>query len=99
MKYSVLETIQPLETKTIQTHLTKIGDIHITTVLVQVIFADYSYYSLGVHTMQADCAEFRMISDVARNEADAEKLFRFTAMGEVTPCTLEDILRDCIGAL
>ena len=99
MKYPTHECIQPLESKTIQTHITQIDTIHLTTVLVQVIYPNYSYYSIGVHAANDGHAEFRMISDVSRDASEAMDLFRTVSAGKVTPCTLEYVLSDCIGAL
>ena len=99
MKYPTHECIQPLESRTIQTHYVTIGTLRLTTVLVQVIYTDFSYYSIGVHSSDSTQAEFRIISDVSRDATEAMKLFRTVSAGEVTPCTLEYILGDCIGAL
>ena len=99
MKYPTHECPQPLESRTIQTHYEKIGTLHLTTVLIQVIYTDYSYYSIGVHSADGTQVEFRMISDVSRNESEAIDLFRAVSAGGVTPCTLEYVLSDCIGAL
>ena len=98
MKYPTHECIQPLESRTIETHVTNIDAITLTTVLVQVIYPDYSYYSIGIHSANAGHAEFRMISDVCRDASEAMELFRTVSAGEVTPCTLEYVLSDCIGA-
>ena len=99
MNFPNLETQTLLETKTIRIDSRLINhELHLTTVLIQVIYTDHSFYTIGIHSLDGDgIAEFRMISDVCRDRAEAETLFRALSDGTVTPCTLEYILSDGIG--
>ncbi|MBQ7938805.1 MAG: hypothetical protein IJ281_00310 [Clostridia bacterium] len=99
MNFPNIETQTLLETKTIQIDTRLINhELHLTTVLIQVIYTDHSFYSIGIHSLNGNgIAEFRMINDVCRDKTEAEALFRILSDGEVTPCTLEYILSDLIG--
>lgn len=90
-----------LESKTVHTVSKKVTDtLHLTTVLMQIHCTDYSFYSIGVLALdETSQADFRMVHDITREYDEAERIFKAITDGNVTPCTLEDVLCDMIGIL
>ena len=90
-----------LQSKTLRIESRQIPSaLTLTTLLMQIDYPEYSYYSIGVLCEEADgTTEFRMIHDITRSITEAERIFTAVVEGTVTPCTLEDVLQDMIGLL
>ena len=95
----ITETQTILESETVQISSEFPTDsLHLTTVLMKIHCNDHSHYAIGVLASSEDQpTDFRMVHDVTRNPEVAEFLFGAIVKGQVTPCTLGDILSDLLG--
>ena len=95
----ITETQTILESETVQISSEFATDsLHLTTVLMKIHCNDHSHYAIGVLACDGDQpADFHMVHDVTRDPEEAEYLFCAIAKGQVTPCTLIDVLSDLLG--
>ena len=95
----ITETQTILESETVQISSEFPTDsLHLTTVLMKIHCNDHSHYAIGVLASSEDQAtDFRMVHDVTRDPEVAEFLFGAIVKGQVTPCTLIDVLSDMLG--
>ena len=95
----ITETQTILESETVQISSEFATDsLHLTTVLMKIHCNDHSHYAIGVLASSEDQAtDFRMVHDVTRDPEVAEFLFSAIVKGQVTPCTLIDVLSDLLG--
>ena len=95
----ITETQTILESETVQISSEFPTDsLHLTTVLIKIHCNDHSHYAIGVLASSEDQAtDFRMVHDVTRDPEVAEFLFGAIVKGQVTPCTLIDVLSDLLG--
>ena len=95
----ITETQTILESETVQISSEFPTDsLHLTTVLMKIHCNDHSHYAIGVLASSEDQAtDFRMVHDVTRDPEEAEFLFGAIVKGQVTPCTLIDVLSDLLG--
>ena len=95
----ITETQTILESETVQISSEFPTDsLHLTTVLMKIHCNDHSHYAIGVLASSEDQAtDFRMVHDVTRDPEVAEFLFGAIVKGQVTPCTLIDLLSDLLG--
>lgn len=95
----ITETQTILESETVQISSEFPTDsLHLTTVLMKIHCNDHSHYAIGVLASSEDQArDFRMVHDVTRDPEVAEFLFGAIVKGQVTPCTLIDVLSDLLG--
>ena len=95
----ITETQTILESETVQISSEFPTDsLHLTTVLMKIHCNDHSHYAIGVLASSEDQAtDFRMVHDVTRDPEEAEFLFGAIVKGQVTPCTLSDVLSDLVG--
>lgn len=95
----ITETQTILESETVQIFSEFPTDsLHLTTVLMKIHCNDHSHYAIGVLASSEDQAtDFRMVHDVTRDPEVAEFLFGAIVKGQVTPCTLIDVLSDLLG--
>lgn len=95
----ITETQTILESETVQISSEFPTDsLHLTTVLMKIHCNDHSHYAIGVLASCEDQpTDFRMVHDVTRNPEVAEFLFGAIVKGQVTPCTLIDVLSDLLG--
>ena len=95
----ITETQTILESETVQISSEFPTDsLHLTTVLMKIHCNDHSHYAIGVLASSEDQAtNFRMVHDVTRDPEVAEFLFGAIVKGQVTPCTLIDVLSDLLG--
>ena len=94
----ITETQTILESETVQISSEFPTDsLHLTTVLMKIHCNDHSHYAIGVLACSGDQpTDFRM-HDVTRDPEVAEFLFGAIVKGQVTPCTLIDVLSDLVG--
>ena len=95
----ITETQTILESETVQISSEFPTDsLHLTTVLMKIHCNDHSHYAIGVLASSEDQAtDFRLVHDVTRDPDVAEFLFSAIVKGQVTPCTLIDVLSDMLG--
>ena len=95
----ITETQTILESETVQISSESPTDsLHLTTVLMKIHCNDHSHYAIGVLASSEDQAtDFRLVHDVTRDPEVAEFLFGAIVKGQVTPCTLIDVLSDLLG--
>ena len=95
----ITETQTILESETVQIFSEFPTDsLHLTTVLMKIHCNDHSHYAIGVLASSEDQAtDFRLVHDVTRDPEVAEFLFGAIVKGQVTPCTLIDVLSDLVG--
>lgn len=95
----ITETQTILESETVQISSEFATDsLHLTTVLMKIHCNDHSHYAIGVLASSGDQpTDFHMVHDVTRDPDEAEYLFDAIAKGQVTPCTLIDVLSDLLG--
>ena len=95
----ITETQTILESETVQISSEFPTDsLHLTTVLMKIHCNDHSHYAIGVLASSEDQAtDFRLVHDVTRDPDVAEFLFSAIVKGQVTPCTLIDVLSDLLG--
>ena len=94
----ITETQTILESETVQISSEFATDsLHLTTVLMKIHCNDHSHYAIGVLASSEDQAtDFRIVHDVTRDPEEAEFLFDAIVKGQVTPCTLIDVLSDLL---
>ena len=76
-------------------HLDRRSLLHILTESCDGMRTFYSIVS-ALYPTSDPCEEVCIVHDVTGDREQARRIFRLLAEGEVTPCTLEDILSDML---